>query len=299
MKQLTMSTIILFITCLANHAIASVPGKIFPSDGASNDVFGYAVSISGEFAIIGAYGNDDRGSDFGAAYIYQQINNEWKIVQKIVPADGAESDNFGYAVSISGDYAIASSVDDDDKGSNSGSAYIYQRNIDKWELATKLVPNDGAASDLFGYAVSISGDIAIVGAHYGDGRTTNTGSAYIYQRNGDSWNYITELYANDGDGNDYFGRTVSVTEDYALIGAYGDDEKASNCGAAYIFQRNGTYWNQISKLTPSDGAGDDHFGFAVSISGDYAIIGALYDDDKGSNSGSAYIYQRSGSYWSG
>jgi len=295
MKKTIITTIILLIMC--NQALASVPGKIFPSDGASSDYFGYAVSISGEFAIVGARNDDDKGADSGSAYIYQQKNNAWEKVQKIVPTDGAASDHFGYAVSISGDYAIIGAPYDDDKASSSGSAYIYKRNEDQWEFLTKLVPNDGAASDYFGYAVSISEEVAIVGAHYGDGKTSDTGSAYIYQRNGDAWNYITEIIASDGASSDYFGYAVSITNEFAIIGAYGDDDKASGSGSAYIFHRNGTYWNQITKLVPSDGQASDSFGYAVSISGDYAIIGAYADDEKSGDSGSAYIYQRSGNYW--
>jgi len=296
MKKSIITTIVLLIMC--HQALATVPGKIFPSDGAAYDNFCYAVSISGEFAIVGAIYDDDRGSDSGSAYIYQQKNNVWEKVQKIVPTDGAASDNFGSAVSISGDYAIIGSRYDDDKASNSGSAYIYKKNPDDvWEFVSKLIPNDGAASDYFGHAVAIFGDVAIIGAYADEGKGSNAGSAYIYQRNGDTWSYITEIFASDGAASDYFGYAVSLTNDYAIIGAHNDDDKGDASGSVYIFQRNGTYWTQITKLVPSDGLASDYFGYAVSISGDYAIIGANGDDEKSSDSGSAYIYQRSGNYW--
>ena len=295
MKKSIITTIILLIMC--HQALAEVPGKIFPSDGSTSDEFGYAVSISGEFAIVGAREDDDRGSNSGSAYIYQLKNNIWEELEKIVPTDGVAGDYFGNAVSISGDYAIIGAYQDDDKATNSGSAYIYKRNADDWEFVTKLVPSDGAESDYYGCAVAISGDIAIVGAYNGDGKTTNTGNAYIYQRNGESWNFMTEIYANDGESSDRFGYAVAITNDYAIIGAYGDDDNASNSGAAYIYQRNGTYWTYITKLKPSDIESSDNFGCAVSISGDYAIVGSRYDDDKSTDSGSAYIYLRIGSNW--
>ena len=103
-----------------------------------------------------------------------------------------------------------------------------------------------------------------------------------------------KLTASDGAVNDYFGSSVSISSDgtTALIGAYLDDDKGANSGSAYVFKYNGTSWTQQSKLTASDGAASDQFGYSVSISSDgtTALIGAIYDDDKGTNSGSAYVF---------
>ena len=119
----------------------------------------------------------------------------------------------------------------------------------------------------------------------------SSGSAYIFKRDGTSWSQQQKLTASDGAAGDDFGRSVSISGDYAIIGAYGDDDKGTNSGSAYIFKWNGTGWVQQQKLTASDGAANDWFGHSVSISGDYAIIGADDDDDKGSSSGSAYIFK--------
>ena len=103
---------------------------------------------------------------------------------------------------------------------------------------------------------------------------------------------ITEfkLTAADGAASDYFGRSVSISGDYAVVGALRDDDNGNASGSAYVFKRTGTTWTQESKLLASDGTADDLFGSSVSISGDYAVVGAFRDDDNGSSSGSAYVY---------
>ena len=264
--------------------------KLTASDGAAYDLFGGKVSISGDYAIVGAYGDDDNGSDSGSAYIFARSGSSWTEVAKLTASDGAADDYFGSTVSISGDYAIVGAYGDDDNGSLSGSAYIFARSGSSWTEVAKLTASDGAADDHFGLKMSISGDYAIVGAQLDDDNGSDSGSAYIFARSGSSWTEVAKLTASDGAADDHFGETVSISGDYAIVGAYGDDDNGSLSGSAYIFARSGSSWTEVAKLTASDGAADDIFGYTVSISGDYAIIGAHFDDDNGSRSGSAYIY---------
>ena len=158
---------------------------------------------------------------------------------------------------------------------------------------TKLTPGDGAADDLFGWSVSLSGDYALIGAH-GDGDNgTLAGSAYIFHFDGSNWSEETKLTASDGAVYDFFGWSVSLSDDYALIGADGDDDNGEVSGSAYIFYFDGSNWSEQVKLTASDGTVGDLFGSSVSLSGDYALIGAHDDGDNGDASGSAYVYARS------
>jgi len=281
-----------------NGASWGQQAKLTASDGTSSDYFGISVSISGDYAIVGAYSDDDMGSSSGSAYIFQRSGTSWVQQAKLVPSDGYSSDYFGYSVSISGDYAIVGAYYDDDRGTDSGSAYIFQRSGTSWSQQAKLTAADGLSSDIFGYSVSISGDYAIVGAYGDDDMGSSSGSAYIFQRSGTSWSQQAKLLASDGVSSDYFGRSVSISGDYAIAGAYGNDDMGSTSGSAYIFQRSGTIWAQQAKLVPSDGYSSDSFGYSVSIDGDYAIAGAYYDDDKGTDSGSAYVFQRNGTSWS-
>ncbi|GAH13390.1 unnamed protein product, partial [marine sediment metagenome] len=105
------------------------------------------------------------------------------------------------------------------------------------------------------------------------------------------------MLPSDGSAGDIFGRSVSIDGDYVVIGANLDDDNGKDSGAAYIFKRSGSTWIQEAKLLASDGRASDRFGFSVSINGTTAIIGADLNDNKGENSGAAYIFRLSGSRW--
>ena len=156
----------------------------------------------------------------------------------------------------------------------------------------KLTASDGAVSDNFGYSVSLSGERALVGSHRSDPLGTLSGSAYMYERQGDgSWLEVDKLTASDGAEEDFFGYSVSLSGDRALVAAYRDDDVGSGSGSAYAFERQGDgSWLEVDKLTASDGSGGDEFGWSVSLSGDRALVSAHQHDDLGSNSGSAYVY---------
>ena len=149
----------------------------------------------------------------------------------------------------------------------------------------KLTASDGAASDNFGYSVAVAGDTAVVGA-YGDG--SQSGSAYVFTRGGSGvWSQTAKLTAADGAANDQFGYSVAVA------GAYEDDDRGGASGSAYVFVKPAAGWatgTQTAKLTASDGTTTDYFGISVAVDGDTAVVGAHFDDDNGSKSGSAYAF---------
>jgi hypothetical protein len=264
--------------------------EILPGDGAAEDLFGSSVSISGDYAVIGAYGDEDNGSHSGSTYIFRHEGPSWIEEAKLMASDGAALDYFGTSVSISGDYAVIGAWGDDDNGVLSGSAYIFRQDGTSWMEESKLTASDGAANDWFGYSVSISGDYAVIGAYGDDDNGSYSGSAYIFRREGSSWMEEAKLSASDGAADDLFGYSVSISGDYAVIGVLYDDDNGVNSGSAYIFRREGTSWVEEAKLTASDGAGGDYFGHSVSISGDYAVIGAWGADDNGTDGGAAYVY---------
>ena len=271
--------------------------KLTANDATTGDIFGESVSIYGDYAIIGAPHDDDDGSYSGSAYVFMRSDTSWTQQAKLTADDAEAEDYFGESVSIYGDYAIVSARLDDDGGSRSGSAYIFKRTDTSWTQQAKLTADDAEADDEFGKSVAISGNYAIVGADYDDHGVTNSGSAYVFFRSGTAWTQQTRLNASDLSGYHRFGHDVSISGNYAIVGAYGDDHAGALSGAAYVFFRSGTAWTQQAKLTADDAETDDRFGYCVSISGDCAIVGALWSDDGGSNSGSAYIFMRSGSTW--
>jgi len=269
--------------------------KLFALDGDYEDNFGVSVAIDEDYAIIGARDDNDNGNNSGSAYIFKREGTTWAQQVKLLAFDGEEDDNFGWAVAIDGDYAIVGSRYDDDDGYSSGSAYVYKREGTTWNFQAKLLPTVGYEGANFGWAVAIDGDYAIIGApRYG---YIDRGCAYIFKRDGTAWTQQAWIYPSDPANNDYFGYSVSIFEDYAIIGAYVDDDNGLNSGSAYIFKREDTSWSEQAKILAIDGEEHDHFGEKVSIYEDTVLIGALGDDDNGETSGSAYIFKRDGTTW--
>ncbi len=220
---------------------------------------------------------------------------ELEQMQKLLAHDAAAHDHFGYSVSISGDTALVGAYGDDDNGKRSGSAYVFVRNGSTWSLQQKLTPTDAAAYDHFGWSVSISDDTALVGASGDNDNGKRSGSAYVFVRNGSTWSLQQKLTPTDAAAEDLFGRSVSISDDTALVGAWGDDDNGDMSGSAYVFVRSGSTWSPQQKLMPPDAAAKSLFGRSVSVSGDTALVGAPGD---GWNSGSAYVFVRSGNTWS-
>ena len=265
--------------------------KLVASDYNMADMFGRTVSISGDKAIVGACGDDDKGSESGSAYIFSFDGSSWVQSAKLLASDGDNTDYFGYSVSISGDKAIVGAKLSDDNGSYSGSAYIFSFDGSSWVQSAKLLASDGANSGNFGHSVSISGDKAIVGAPFDVDKGSSSGSAYIFSLDGSSWVQSAKLLASDGRSYYYFGWSVSISGDKAIVGSKGKYMSVKDPGLAYIFSLDGSSWVQSAKLLASDRAASDYFGYSVSISGDKAIVGAPFDVDKGSSSGSAYMFE--------
>ncbi|MDQ6477975.1 T9SS type A sorting domain-containing protein [Dyadobacter sp. LHD-138] len=298
------------------------------------DEFGISVSISGDYAIVGAYAEDENALETntlagsGSAYIFKKDQGEtdnWGLVKKITASVRGIGDSFGYSVSINGNYAIVGAYQEDENAnetttlSASGSAYIFKKDLggaDNWGQIKKITASTRGVTDFFGYAVSINGDYAIVGAYFEgeDALEANTlsasGSAYIFKKDqggADSWGQIKKITAPIRNDNDLFGSSVSISGDYLIVGAYADDEDASEAntlngsGSAYIFKKNqgGTdNWGVLKKITALARTAEDIFGLFVSINGEYAIVSATQEDDDVNElnplnvSGSAYIFKK-------
>jgi len=217
---------------------------------------------------------------------------------KILADDGANSDYFGWSVAIDGDTAVVGAFNDDDNGNASGSAYVFMRSGSGWIQQTKLIANDGASGDYFGHSVAINGDTIVVGAYFDNDNGSASGSAYVFIRSESGWVQQAKLIADDGALGDYFGRSVAIDGDTAVVGAFADDDNGNASGSAYIFIRSESSWNQQAKLIAGDGEYGDLFGWSVAISNDTIVVGAHYDDVNGIiAAGSAYVFARSENGW--
>ncbi|MCF6300530.1 MAG: hypothetical protein L3J52_05370, partial [Proteobacteria bacterium] len=266
------------------------------SSGARN-LFGFSTSISGDRILIGSPTFSVVGT--GSAYIFELSAGVWGQTAELFPADGADGDDFGLAVSLSGNRALVGSLRNNDRA---GSAYIFDFNGSNWSQTAKLSPTDGIARDSFGISVSLSNDRALIGAiqFYLNGH--GTGAAYIFDFDGNIWSETAKLLASDGMGSDVgtgfgdgFGSSVSLLDDRALISSpYHDSGGMNHSGAAYIFDLQGGVWRETAKLEAADGAVGDEFGGEISLGIDQALVGAEYHTNlaAGTN-GSAYIFSLS------
>lgn len=261
------------------------------------DFFGSAVSISGNYAFVGIPGDDTAK---GSVNVYEKTGTSWVLMQKITAANGDAFDNFGISVCVDINYAIIGAYSDDiGTNANQGSANIYKYNGSRWVLMQKLTDATGAAGDNFGTSVSISGNYAIVGSSNDDvGANTDQGSVSIYRYDGSSWVLLQKLTDAAGDALDNFGNSVSISGNNLIVGAFADDVGSnSRQGSANIYQHKNNRWELVQKLTDAAGLPNDNFGSSVSISGDYAMVGTYPGSIPTSNRGSAAIYLRVGNAW--
>jgi hypothetical protein len=272
--------------------------KVKASNAGASDYFGYKVGIDGDTAVVGSFGDQPTSNtDAGSAYVFTRSGTTWSQQQNIYASDGAVTDNFGIAISISGDTIIAGAYRQDTGGTDAGAAYIFTRSGTTWSQQQKIQASDKAVEDRFGRGVAISDDTVIVGAYTEDAGGTDAGAAYIFTRSGTTWSQQQKLTASDAAAGDKLGFAVAIDDNTVVIGASYEDAGGTDAGAAYIFTRSGTTWSQQQKLTASDAAAGDRFGFTVAISGDTVIVGAYMEDTGGTDAGSAYIYTRSGTTW--
>ncbi|MFB6310674.1 MAG: FG-GAP repeat protein [Salinirussus sp.] len=218
----------------------SQEAKRMARDSDGGDQFGDSVAIAGQTVLVGAPEQDDpHGPESGAAYVYTRAGGDWKRAAKLVPADGDEDDLFGNAVALSGETAlIGASSEEAANGVNAGAAYVFTRSRGTWTQRAKLAADDGNGGDLFGYAVALDDGLVLVGAAFDEAPNgLQAGSAYVFSGSGPSWTQRGKLLAEDGDGGDFFGSSVALSDETVIIGAAADeDPNGFEAGAAYIYR---------------------------------------------------------------
>ncbi|HUU98061.1 MAG TPA: FG-GAP repeat protein [Phycisphaerae bacterium] len=154
----------------------------------------------------------------------------------------------------------------------------------------KLTARDGAAGDGFGWAVSVAGEIGVIGAPGDDDQGSGSGAAYVFERSANLWVELAKLTADDVAVDDVFGWSVAVSGEVTIVGVPYDDDYGARSGSVYVFERGPSGWGQMAKLTPVDAAEGDYFGYSTAVSEDVLVVGAPHDDDNGFRSGSAYVF---------
>lgn len=284
-------------TLTQTSQLTSTQQKLLADDGQAGDQLGQSVAVFQDVLVLGAPLDSDNGAASGSAYMFLRNVDTWDEDAKLLASDGAMSDFFGWSVAFADDTAMIGAIFGSDTVGDTGSAYAFVEDGNDWDEQDELVAGDGAALDQFGYSVAIDGDIALVGAILGNDNRDQTGAAYAFGRSGSRWSEKDKLFPSDGDSADYFGWSVALAGDWAVIGAPLHDDQGTSSGAAYAFKRSGTRWSQKDKLLTSDGAASDAFGTSVAIAGDTAVVGAPSILGAGGPPGAAYVFVRDGDDW--
>ena len=289
---------------LFNAAIVPPPvfqAELTSSDAATYDNLGYAVALSGDTALVGdPYKTVGDQGHVGAVYVYTWSGTSWSQQAELSDPDAAGSDYFGASVALSGDTALIGAWGATVNGQGSaGKAYIFTRSGGSWSQPTVLSDPDTTYENYFGTSVALSGDTALIGAPSTTvGGQDYAGVVYIYTLSGGSWSQQTVLHDPNPANGDNFGTSLALSGNTALVGDPNKTVGPESAGAAYVYTGSGASWTQQAQLSASDPSGADHFGASVALSGNTALVGAFDKTVAGQNyAGAAYIYGRSGANW--
>ncbi len=255
---------------------AYVQRAVFRSSHAS-DLFGSSAAMGDGFCVVGARAAGGSPSGAGAVYVYRQNGSnptDWIADGTLTAADGKANNAFGAAVAVSGNRVLVGAPFTKASPASAGTAYIFEKVSGTWTQKAKLAPVNGSARNLFGSAVDIDGDWAVIGAYREDNKYFDDGSVYVYRLSSSAWSLDVELTAADADSGDFFGCSVALKNSFLIVGAPGDNGTYRDSGSIYAFLRTGGSWVMTTKKGPVDARDFDRFGSAVDIGPNAAAAGA-------------------------
>jgi len=249
--------------------------------------FGQSIAFDGEWLLVGAPQDDDRGEFAGSAYLYRYTDGNWLLQQKLLADDGTDLDQFGRDVDLAGDALALSAIGDDDLGDRSGAVYVFRYDGDSWTQEAKLLANDGAAGAVFGRSISIDDQTIAIGAS-DDEAGASAGAVYVFSHDGNQWNQVSKLFASDAQEGAVFGSAVDLVGTQLLIGAERFDQEGFGDGKAYLFEFD-QKWMETKSFLPDVDDRTRQFGDPVLLSNGLAFIGDEEYNDNWST-GAAYVF---------
>ncbi len=264
--------------------------------GSAYDYYGWSVSNSDAYAVVGAPNDEGNKEDAGSIYFYELSADTWgSELRQQVTASGKQ-DYFGTSVSLSGTTAVAGAPGNDDGGTGLGSAYVFDVTTgNNWTFSEQLYPTGMGNQADYGASVAISGDKMVIGAFGYQGLGDNSGAVFTYTY-GTDWTSSETFYeAIDTKGGQFFGQSVAISGDYFVVGSplHDDADGTIESGSAYVYHydSSSTTWEVNKAMLASDGAIEDHFGNYVAISGDHILVGAPDHDTTVTDAGQIYAYE--------
>lgn len=271
--------------------------RLAPSDGQSGDAFGWSVALSGDFALIGAPGDDDQGFDAGTAFVFQRVGSSWSEFDKLTGSIVDAQDAFGSSVAIDNGIAFVGAPLADGVASNSGAVFFFLQSGPIFGEFQVLTASDGDAGDQFGIALDMQWGIAVIGAARDDSPGADSGSAYVFTQGAISYFETAKLTASDAVGFEHFGGAVDFDAGRILVGAHFAQGISSNTGAAYVFEIGKGGWTEAAKLFDPEGLAMDGFGASVFLEDERALIGAPQNLTAVAREGRGYLAERRGGSW--
>lgn len=277
-----------FASCAAADVPSIVPDRsLAASDASAYDVFGYGLGFDGATLLVGSRGTDTPQVNSGAIYAYRRIGDAWTQVQKLVFTSALRDDQVGTAVAVSGSIGVAGAPG---RGAV-GSAFILRFDGGTWFNQAEVVDVSAGSGALFGSAVACSGDVIAVGAP-GSSESVGAGSGRVrlFDRSNQVWVLGQALRAPYPDPGDQFGSALALSGDLLAVAAPGDDDRAINSGAVYVYRRVGGTFQPAAKVFPPVSVSEDWFGRSVSLSGGLLVVGAYRSDLAAADAGAAFVY---------
>ncbi len=267
------------------------------SDEMDNLGFGSSVAVDGNVAVVGAHQHPSGGGNRGQAYVFRFNGSTWAEEQILQASDEVDGAYFGNRVAVSGDVIVVGANIHSSGGFQRGQAYVFRYSGATWVEEQILQASDETNSAFFGNAVATDGAVVAVGAWRHPSGGFERGQAYIYRWGGASWTEEQILQASDEADSAYFGLSIGVSGNAAVVGADHHPSGGTNRGQAYIYRFNGATWIEEEVLQASDEVNGARFGNDVAISGAAALIGAYTHPSGGSGRGQAYVFRYDGLNW--
>eukprot|EP01083_Nonionella_stella_P275070 934142_1 len=278
--------------------------KLLASDGATQDLFGFSMSMHSNYLVVGAP-TFTNSNGMGKAYVFKRNtqSNQYTQTAKLTASDSIPNDLFGDSVSIYGSYIAVGAFLANNAAS--GSVYVFKRDQqnESWTETAKLISSNTSVVDYFGRSVAMYGKYIVIGAPSDDthGAYAGIGSVYIFERNSESnnWTQVAKLFPDLPTDIAMFGDPVAIYKQTVVVGAREDNNHIANfSGSVYVFDRDpqSNNWTRTAKLYANDAGLFEYFGSSVSVYGDYIVAGAMldaiYDDPYWTSSGAVYIFER-------
>ncbi|GAB5527478.1 MAG: hypothetical protein Roseis2KO_53500 [Roseivirga sp.] len=260
------------------------------SDAAAGNYFGHSVATNGSRIIVGAIKADGAASASGAVYDFTKVNGTWTFANKLMADDGATHDNFGYSIDINDDNVVViGSPNQSDFIDKSGAAYVFNTDGAAYTQTAKLKAFARTEKDFLGTSVAINRNDIVAGAFLADGLSNNTGSVYYFRNESDTWKEIQQVVYPGGGLNDYFGKSVAVSDFRLFVGApkvnIGDK---LDVGQSYYYEKEGGLWVLKQVLDDPEGTEHNYFGAAVIVTNLNLAISARMDDVNRADGGTVY-----------